>query len=288
MSGETERQESGWTVETLRSMLIKMNEERDLRYQQRFQGQLDAVMAALAAAKEAVNKAETANEKRFESVNEFRSTLSDQAAQFLTRSEHSLVVGNLQKELDTVSERTDAKFQAEIKPMMARLDQLGRPNWALMASIASVFLVIVSGIWLVIGLKIETSTTPLEIEQQTMQTEHNQTSERLRQLENLTSGSAGADVQSRTDRDQLNNRVRQLEANLASSSTEARGQIQTVNAKLIEIETQFCASDIVRNLMHAQDSRTIAILWHKAFPETTMPTDNTFYPRICNRADPSQ
>ena len=46
-----------------------------------------AVQAALQAAKEAVIKAETAADKRFESVNEFRKALSDQAQNQVTRIE---------------------------------------------------------------------------------------------------------------------------------------------------------------------------------------------------------
>ena len=47
-----------------------------------------AVAAALAAADRAVAKAERAAEARFESVNEFRGTLTDQAATFLPRREY--------------------------------------------------------------------------------------------------------------------------------------------------------------------------------------------------------
>jgi hypothetical protein len=49
-----------------------------------------------------------------------------------------------------------------------------------------------------------------------------------------------------------------------------------------EIETQFCAQDIVRNLMHANDLRTASILWEKVF-NARIPTDNSYYPTICNR-----
>jgi hypothetical protein len=74
----------GWTPGTLKSHLTAIYDERDLRYQQRFDAQTKAVEAALLAAKEAVIKAELAMEKRFDGVNEFRETLSDQAAQFVT------------------------------------------------------------------------------------------------------------------------------------------------------------------------------------------------------------
>lgn len=70
----------------------------DLRYEQRFQAQQvlheaalkaqkDAVATAMAAAERQTSKAERDAEKRFESVNEFRQQLSDQAATFIPRLE---------------------------------------------------------------------------------------------------------------------------------------------------------------------------------------------------------
>lgn len=78
--------------------LLALLAEKDLRDQQRFDGQQQALTAALlaadtavraaqAAAEKAVAKAEAATEKRFESVNEFRQTLTDQAASFPSRVE---------------------------------------------------------------------------------------------------------------------------------------------------------------------------------------------------------
>lgn len=98
MSGETEAQESGWTVDTLKAHYDGRLAEMDLRYQQRYDAQrqaLDAallaaekaVQTALTAAEKAVAKAETAAEKRFEAVNEFRGQLADQAATLVTRVE---------------------------------------------------------------------------------------------------------------------------------------------------------------------------------------------------------
>lgn len=71
---------------TTREILSIIN-ERDRHYIQRFDGQEKAVAAALAAAKEAVIKAEGASEKRFDSVNEFRNTLKDQQQTLLPRGE---------------------------------------------------------------------------------------------------------------------------------------------------------------------------------------------------------
>lgn len=98
------------STEEILSALRALVDERDKRYEQRFNSQQEAmekaftaaekavaaalaaaekaVNAALTAQKEAVNKAETAAERRFEAVNEFRGQLADQAASFLPRKEY--------------------------------------------------------------------------------------------------------------------------------------------------------------------------------------------------------
>jgi hypothetical protein len=93
-------------------------QERDLRYQQRFdaQGQAltaallaaeKAVQAALTAAQSAVSKAETATEKRFESVNEFRGALSDQARNQPSRPEVTSMIGALDDRVGALKEYAD-------------------------------------------------------------------------------------------------------------------------------------------------------------------------------------
>ena len=77
----------GWTIDTLRQYVEALAREKDLRDEQRFEAQTSAINAALLAARDAVNKAETATERRFEGVNEFRQALSDQTGTFITRVE---------------------------------------------------------------------------------------------------------------------------------------------------------------------------------------------------------
>ena len=52
-----------------------------------FQAQKEAIAAALASADRAVAKSESANDKRFDGVNEFRSSLSDAASRMMPRTE---------------------------------------------------------------------------------------------------------------------------------------------------------------------------------------------------------
>jgi hypothetical protein len=83
VSREAER----WTLETLRTHLQSQVDALDRLTEARSRAQDEKVTLALASAQTAVTKAEVATERRFEGVNEFRQTLSDQAAQFVTRRE---------------------------------------------------------------------------------------------------------------------------------------------------------------------------------------------------------
>lgn len=82
----------------LREYVERMLQERDVRFEQRFQASQQAIQDAMVAQEKAVNaalqasdravlKAETASERRFEGVNEFRATLADQAALLMPRAE---------------------------------------------------------------------------------------------------------------------------------------------------------------------------------------------------------
>ncbi len=79
---EKQNSSVGW-----RSYVDRILTEHDLRYQQRFDAQAQAIKDALLAAEKAVSKAETATEKRFDSVNEFRKALTDQTSTFVSRIE---------------------------------------------------------------------------------------------------------------------------------------------------------------------------------------------------------
>jgi hypothetical protein len=98
---------------TLKEYLEVLISTNDRRYEQRFNDTKIAVDAALIAAdkavaaalagqKEAVTKAEVAAEKRFESVNEFRNTLSDQQRMLLPRLEAEVKFVNIEKNFDSM------------------------------------------------------------------------------------------------------------------------------------------------------------------------------------------
>lgn len=78
---------SEWTTDTLREYLEQRLDDQQKAVDAALVAAKEAVAAALAAAEKAVLKAEGAADRRFESVNEFRGTLSDQATRFPQRIE---------------------------------------------------------------------------------------------------------------------------------------------------------------------------------------------------------
>jgi biopolymer transport protein ExbB/TolQ len=96
-----------WTLATLRAHLLVLLEERDRRYERRFTDLETALRAALTAAERAVGKAETATERRFEGVNEFRQTLSDQAATFVTRAESAASLDRVTERITELADRVN-------------------------------------------------------------------------------------------------------------------------------------------------------------------------------------
>lgn len=66
--------DSEWTIATLKELFDRTIEDRDAR-----------VNLAMSSAKEAVAKAETADDKRFTLINEFRGQQQDMISKFATR-----------------------------------------------------------------------------------------------------------------------------------------------------------------------------------------------------------
>lgn len=82
-------------VESKIEALDRLTDAKFVTFRTLIDAQAEKVALALAAADKAVSKAETATEKRFESVNEFRGQLNDQSRQFMPRSEADQLVQQL-------------------------------------------------------------------------------------------------------------------------------------------------------------------------------------------------
>jgi len=76
-----------------------------------------------------------------------------------------------------------------------------------------------------------------------------------------------------------NSAQKKIIASLAERVSETREKVAHMDSDLIEVESQFCASDAVRNLTHASDLRFMSLLWQKVFAQN-LETGNAFYPQI--------
>ncbi len=120
----------------LRDFFTLWLERLEIFYSRRFED-LDAkTTLALAAADKAVTKAEIATEKRFEGVNEFRSTLADQAARLMPREEAvskfenlEKDIGSLDKEIQTLREQRSGVTGRELQRDKNQHDTSTRQSW---------------------------------------------------------------------------------------------------------------------------------------------------------------
>jgi hypothetical protein len=76
---ESSKQE--WTIETVKAHVLAIMDERDERYEQRFQ-----------ASQKAIDEAKAETQKKFENTNEWRGLVSDTQKNYVTRTELEPVV----------------------------------------------------------------------------------------------------------------------------------------------------------------------------------------------------
>lgn len=207
--------------------------------------------------------------------------------------------GMFVEKLDQARSSRDARSEADLAPIRTALAIHGKPNWGLIVSAAAVMFATISGGWLVIGLKIDTATSPITLDLAATKATTVQNADRLRYVETASNSSTQADIASRSDRLQISDRLHALEAvvpPVATVNTEVQNlkanynlivdRMQTIRsdqvqikADLVEIETQFCGEDNLRNQIHAYDMRFLSMMWKKIF-DSVMPTDNAFYAQI--------
>jgi hypothetical protein len=100
--------------------------------------QADKVALALASSDKAVAKAETATEKRFEGVNEFRAQLNDQARTFMPRTESD---ASALRMAERIQELTDRMNRAEGHGAGAKDNKAGL--YAALAAVAVLLSIVV-------------------------------------------------------------------------------------------------------------------------------------------------
>jgi len=99
---------SAATDVSLREYFMALLRAEQLRSDERFKSMQDAVDAAFESSQRAIDKTNESLERRFEGVNEFRATLSDQAAHFVTKDSLNSLTDKLQAAIDQNRKDLDA------------------------------------------------------------------------------------------------------------------------------------------------------------------------------------
>jgi len=119
MSGETEANVSGWSVDTLRAHIATVMAQIELRFdaaitaaelrnEQRFTAQQQAIKDAFVAAEKAVFVAEANAEKWRGNANEWRGAMSDRERTLMPRSEAEARYKGIDEKHDALAARVEA------------------------------------------------------------------------------------------------------------------------------------------------------------------------------------
>jgi len=87
--------------------LLGIMDEREKRYNERHAALEKSFLLAMSSADKAVQKAETASERRFDSVNEFRSTLADQQRTLIPRAEVEVLINSINERISDLKQQLD-------------------------------------------------------------------------------------------------------------------------------------------------------------------------------------
>lgn len=136
---------------------------------------------------------------------------------------------------------------AKLDSVLSRMSNQGKPNWAVIFGACGIFVPIITALWIVIKLQTDATIAPLVAKSSSSETDR-------------------AYLNQKTDTN--GSRIAELNAKQAAHE-----------AALTEIESQFRALENYQNLMRADQIRTNALLWKKAFGDE-YPSGAAFYPSI--------
>jgi hypothetical protein len=177
-------------------------------------------------------------------------------------------------------QRDISKITTSIETLAAKLEERGKTNWPAVFAILPMIPMLAG----LLGMYVAYSISPVNAKLDLHESNIAHVVSDVTALSKLSQENALAAVGSRTDRADLNERVRLLQTGLATETLQRREAAAAMRVNLSEIETQFCSSDIVRNLMHANDLRNVSLLWQKV-NGVPYPIENAYYPTVCQHKD---
>lgn len=125
-------------------------------------------------------------------------------------------------------------------------------NWPTLIAAGGFIMVILGGGWAIIKMQTELAVAPITTQ----------------------------NAISIQDRSKINDTVTVNGNRISSVEAAIREQKSEFTQKLVEIETQFRASDQIRNIQMANQQRLNFLMWNKSNPDNLFPADSIYYPHI--------
>lgn len=176
-------------------------------------------------------------------------------------------------------QRDMVELKSAVVQLTARFEEGRKPNLPLLGLMFGQLPIVV-----VLGTFIMSSYTtsavaPLQASVAQLQATQHGNSTLLEQVNTMANASQQSDANSRTDREQLNNRVRALEQTSTTEAKQTAIELAKLNVSLSEIETQFRKDADMNNVRFAHDERDKAMIWNSSHPGgPPWPTEPFFYP----------
>lgn len=251
-----------------------------------------------------------------DTVRRFERTLSDQTAAFqVTRDEVTALKG-----ATAVIQRDMASLASAIDKLVTRFEDSKKTNWPVIAAAFGLVPALLAGFLFVISSQIAGATGPISADiaqiraeigshqtaiqqassrevtdanglqnvtqtQATLSTQVASLVADLKEIQNRSISSVQADVSSQTDRKQLNDRVRALEAAVAANQADTKSALANIDSSLVEVEQQFHAVSNIDNLREIWHQRILSLVWDKLHPGEPFP-QQTFFPTSIFQASP--
>jgi hypothetical protein len=175
--------------------------------------------------------------------------------------------------LKTLVQGNIGDLRAAISGVITKFDEKSKTNWPAIALAVSM----VPAVWLFVTTYTQNALSPTVAATSLNAEALKRQNEAITILQQSSAGSTSSDIASRADRQQLNDRLRLIEAELGKEIGDRRAISAEFRVSLAEIESQFHALSNLENLRAAQQEQLNALMWEKSHPGERYP-NGTFFP----------
>lgn len=212
----------------------------------------------------------------------------------------------------SVMQRDMLNIGSSIEKLIARFEDSRKMNWPMLALLGGLLPIVIAGLGFFVTSYTAGAVAPVHTEMAQSQVAMKSLSEQVKEIaaiqnsrgrdlsvlaqaattntevigrlttalhtvEQRVTADADSASNSRTDRTQLNERMKKVEEVLGTEITERRTANAQTRIQLGEVEQQFHSVSNLENLRHAQQERLNSMMWEKIHPGERYPS-GTFFP----------